>query len=287
MVINKDRSYIMDTKFFTPYVRFFKKRTYCIMPYPRPVLAYDFRLFYVRVGNIEVKLPESTLALSSESLIVIPPATPYQLFFNDQRIEYFVINFDFVHTAALHPPTPPAEAPFFRKEDVICAECPPSFSSPFVAQSLSYANELFNELEAISNCHSESADSVRSALLKYLISKIVLTNEQKKEKNEWIEQIEAYVEENLSEALTIQRVAKAMGYHPNYLNAKFCAITGLTLHLYIENERMKKAKKLLSLTQMPISSVASSCGFSDPSYFTKFFARHQKMSPKEYRKLSM
>ena len=44
-----------------------------------------------------------------------------------------------------------------------------------------------------------------------------------------------------------------------------------------------EAKRGLLYTNMTVSEVADSCGFEDPAYFSRFFARETGESPRSYR----
>lgn len=48
--------------------------------------------------------------------------------------------------------------------------------------------------------------------------------------------------------------------------------------------RVLKAKRLLSLLDMPVSEVACITGFDSPSYFAYCFRRAVGCSPSEYRR---
>jgi len=52
---------------------------------------------------------------------------------------------------------------------------------------------------------------------------------------------------------------------------------------YIQEQRMKKAKKLLHETNNMISAIAASVGYADANYFTRAFKRETGMTPKKYR----
>ena len=53
---------------------------------------------------------------------------------------------------------------------------------------------------------------------------------------------------------------------------------------FLTTFRITKATELLQLTELPIESIALSCGYTDPLVFTKAFKQMKKMSPSAYRK---
>lgn len=52
---------------------------------------------------------------------------------------------------------------------------------------------------------------------------------------------------------------------------------------YINNEKLKKAKELLSISDLTISDVAYEVGINDPQYFTRLFKKKEGISPSSYR----
>lgn len=52
---------------------------------------------------------------------------------------------------------------------------------------------------------------------------------------------------------------------------------------YVRRKRIYNAARLLSDTDIPVTDIALSCGFSSPSYFSKQFRELMKSTPSEYR----
>jgi AraC family L-rhamnose operon transcriptional activator RhaR/AraC family L-rhamnose operon regulatory protein RhaS len=53
----------------------------------------------------------------------------------------------------------------------------------------------------------------------------------------------------------------------------------------INQIRLEKAKRLLSVTNESVTRIAFLLGFSDSNYFSVYFKKHTGLSPREYRKL--
>ena len=53
---------------------------------------------------------------------------------------------------------------------------------------------------------------------------------------------------------------------------------------YLLSCRIQESLYLLSKTQMSLSQISGTLGFSSPSYFSQSFRRMQGISPLEYRK---
>lgn len=71
--------------------------------------------------------------------------------------------------------------------------------------------------------------------------------------------------------------------NPDYLSRIFKRETGLSISDYVLQERIARAKELLSKTEMPVSSVATAVGYSNFSHFTKIFRKYTDRNPMDYR----
>lgn len=67
------------------------------------------------------------------------------------------------------------------------------------------------------------------------------------------------------------------------LQAGFQKRTKMTLHQYLLQIRIQKAKDLLANTNSPLKSIAYLTGFKDESYFCKVFKKFADITPIEFR----
>ena len=93
-----------------------------------------------------------------------------------------------------------------------------------------------------------------------------------------------YIREHISEELGRNDLAALVYLNPDYLSHIFRERTGVSLIDYITSERMKKAKELLTSTDLPIRDVALAVGYSNISYFSRQFKRSQGETPLEFRR---
>ena len=96
--------------------------------------------------------------------------------------------------------------------------------------------------------------------------------------------VSAFVDEHLGDAeIGVGDMAAAAAMSRSGLQRKMKQIMGVTPLDFLREARMKRACHLLSSTDMPISDVAYSCGYSDPKYFSRSFKASKGKSPKEWR----
>lgn len=128
---------------------------------------------------------------------------------------------------------------------------------------------------------------VRSALsdiLLYIISKGL----QKREtipriQEQRLKAMLLWMEEHLSEAITVPELAKAANICTRECQRIFAQYLHCSPTEHIVRQRIYKAAELLPDTEHSITEIALRCGFSSPSYFSQRFRECTGRTPKEYR----
>ena len=100
-----------------------------------------------------------------------------------------------------------------------------------------------------------------------------------------MDQILSYVNQNLTEDLTLHILADHFYISTSYLCRLFKESTGTTINRYITARRITRAKSLLS-EGCSVTETCSRCGFRDYSNFLKAFTKAVGISPKKYAQLS-
>lgn len=97
-----------------------------------------------------------------------------------------------------------------------------------------------------------------------------------------LENIYTYIKDNLTEDLSLEKIAELAHLSPIHFHNIFKTATGITLRKYVEEQRIKKAIILLTTTDYTLTKIAFECGFSSQSYFSYVFKRKLKKTPREY-----
>jgi YesN/AraC family two-component response regulator len=91
---------------------------------------------------------------------------------------------------------------------------------------------------------------------------------------------------NYDEKLTLESMAEAVYLTPQYFSRLFKKETGMSFIDYLNKIRIEHACDFLLHSDYPSYRIATECGFSDSSYFTRVFSKHMKCTPVEYRRQS-
>jgi AraC family transcriptional regulator len=92
-----------------------------------------------------------------------------------------------------------------------------------------------------------------------------------------------YINDNLTEDLTLAEIAHVAGMNPHYFSRAFKQATGTPPHRFVTNCRVEKAKRLLAEDELPLVEIGLSVGFQNQSHFTTLFHKLTGLTPKAYR----
>lgn len=93
-----------------------------------------------------------------------------------------------------------------------------------------------------------------------------------------------YIAEHLADPeLTMARLAQHACLSPSRLSHLFRQQLGVSVLAWREDQRISRARLLLSTTRMPVAAVACNVGFEDQLYFSRVFRKCTGVSPSEFR----
>lgn len=124
-------------------------------------------------------------------------------------------------------------------------------------------------------------DNLKISLFQKRISK---DKEAEKQDLRMISGITRYLQEHLSEEISLSILAKEFHLNPQYISQLFKLEIGVGFLTYLTNVRLEKAKKLLVSTSLSVAEVAEQCGYSDYRVFTKVFKKTEGITPSQFRK---
>jgi transcriptional regulator GlxA family with amidase domain len=92
-----------------------------------------------------------------------------------------------------------------------------------------------------------------------------------------------YVSDHISDALTIEDIADAVGVSRRTFSRAFAKHAHVTPSVFVDQVRIDFARKLLEETDVPMKTVAFRCGFHTPTQMRMTFSRQLGTTPKLYR----
>ena len=92
-----------------------------------------------------------------------------------------------------------------------------------------------------------------------------------------------YIHTHLDRDLSLAELASVVNISPAYFASLFKQAMGTSPHQYVIQQRVERAKLMLSTTDLTIADIALQTGFSSQSHLTQQFKHLTGMTPKQVR----
>lgn len=270
----------MLTHEINPFIRFAAKLKYTEIR--KTSKTYDCKILYIISGGGKLTLDEKECILTPNMLIFFQPNTGYS-FRPAPNFVAMAIDFDlteeFSHEKSVFPIIPEKEFDKDKAHPQV-----KTINKYLICKNMRYIepylNELCNEWKLKKNFYRETS----SALLKYIIFKIIGFENENSKVNSVSDKVLKYISENYDKNITNKKIAEELNYNSCYLNRVIISATGKSLHQYVMNYRVNAALKLLITTEFSIEEIAFKTGFNDISHFSNSFKKATGNPPSYYRK---
>jgi len=100
-----------------------------------------------------------------------------------------------------------------------------------------------------------------------------------------LKQTLAYIEDNLSEDLSLSLLASIAGISASHFKTLFRESAGVPVHQYVVQRRIDRAKDLLMAGKLSIAEIAFATGFSHQSHLARHMRRASRLSPRAMKRL--
>ncbi|MDE7351516.1 MAG: AraC family transcriptional regulator [Acetatifactor sp.] len=110
-----------------------------------------------------------------------------------------------------------------------------------------------------------------------------IAQSRKKDSIDVVDTVVDYINQHLSEELSVRSLANMAYVSPDHLTRSFKKRFSMTVSDYILQRRMTLAGELLRDNKLTITMVSDCVGFGNYSYFTEQFKKYYGMTPREYQ----
>ncbi|MBR7132088.1 MAG: helix-turn-helix transcriptional regulator [Clostridia bacterium] len=99
------------------------------------------------------------------------------------------------------------------------------------------------------------------------------------------QQIQHYLEEHITENLTLEQIAKDNGFSISQLQKSFKAEIGESIIDYFIGIKIERAKLMISEGNLTFTEIARRLGYVNPNYFSRLFKRRVGITATQYSNL--
>jgi LacI family transcriptional regulator len=92
-----------------------------------------------------------------------------------------------------------------------------------------------------------------------------------------------YVREHAVDGIHVSDVVASVRHSPSTLERRIKATLGRTIKAEITRVRLERARLLLQETELPVATIATRSGFSEPKYFCEVFRKAEGVTATAYR----
>ena len=98
-----------------------------------------------------------------------------------------------------------------------------------------------------------------------------------------LRQLTYYIHTHLGQNMGLEELAQLVNLSSHHFGKLFKESMGISIHQYVLQCRVDRAKKLLTNQKLSLAAIAQTVGFYDQSHFTNVFRRQTKLTPRQYR----
>lgn len=252
-----------------------------------PRVSYDHELECLLGGATLIRIGDKELHCRAGEALLRPPGVPQSARVEHGPVQRICFHFDWDHT---HPPSSrPMPFAYPDKEAVDWAAVKPTpawlpmdlplrrrFPSTAWRERLLAIPARLDELdEGLSLARLET--TVTALLLELLDAAAV--GDAGTGNDAAIRAAQRCIERDFAQDLSLAELAREHGMSPSHLSRSFKRVVGLSPSAYVQEQRMQRAMQLLVEGGLGVGATAAACGFTDPKYFARAFAKRWGLPP--------
>lgn len=279
----------MSLRNISPHVRFLNLLQCAPTFDAGPRMLYDHQFLYIHKGHGQVIIKDVVYQAKAGDLFYYGPTVPHT--FSAEPSDPFLLtgfHFDFTQTfkdIRVYPigSLVPSLFDYNLVTEEVCFTDFVGFpvymnirtDSRIRELLLDMADEYEKERIFFNNC-------INGLFLKwiFIVARHVIALQEGMEGRDIVlSQIVQFIQSHYYENLTNEELGEIFHFHPNYLNQMMLIHTGMTIHQYVIQLRIKRALNLILNTDKSICDISLEVGYEDIHYFSRLFKRKTGYTP--------
>lgn len=242
-------------------------------------IQHSFVMVYVKSGHLIAQIYDRTVEAPAGSVMILFRHVPFQLCARDntpqdycsiqvytdysfgvlEDEEDFPCDFSGLALPLVVPPGNEAE---LIKKDMLS-----------IISNLSVSRERYGFSAAMTMCA--------------MLFRLDAFYRQKQHKGQstslyWEYKIKRYIADNIHAPIMLEQLANALGKTPTYLNSVFSKAIGISIHQYMNREKIRLITALMEDQKLTFREACENVGIMDLSHGYRLFKRYMGVTPKQY-----
>ncbi len=232
----------------------------------------DFILLYCVSGIVRFDKHQSSHFLHANSMVVSSCNTPLTFIKASKEWSYIYVIISGSHAKQFYNT--------IRNNSSVHAANPLSYllDSFIDLYNLNYSADLLSNMEASLLIHDIFVE-----LYKLSVS-ILETKSFSPVQESVVNTALKYISQNYMNVLDIDTICNEVSFSKYYFCKLFKKQVGVSVHQYVSEFRITKAKELLTYSKLSIGAVATTVGYKNTLAFSRAFERSTHMTPTEFRR---
>ncbi len=253
---------------------------------------------YIAAGSADFILDGFRYSLHTGSAIIIPPYMTHVIVSKGtESLIQYIVHFDFyeseerkrlVHKDVLDEDerhlTVSSRENILGNQAVI-AEIPEADRNRVIFCYLNLLREFFEDRPGKNMILKAGCMELLITTLRNCVGLKGGEDNNRRKTKSWIHienAVEYILASDLTEDLSNERIADAVGVSTNYLTSIFQTYLGISLHKYVLNVRIERAQQMMLSGKVNVTEAANLTGFSSIHVFSKTFKNILGISPSQF-----
>jgi len=248
----------------------------------QPHMHHDlFQFFLVTAGGGRTRVDGREHGLAPGSVLLLPPSTIHEFAFRDDT-DGFVASAAATSLKRLFDSEPEARALLGAPAVLAMAAASPETVALEGLMQLAM-REFAANLPAREFSLAAYADLIASWFMRAMRGAKAQGEPAKDPRAGLVRRFVEQVETRFQRHDSLEAHARELGASVPHLSRSCRELLGRSAARVIQDRLMIEARRDLVYTAMSISQISFRLGFSDPAYFSRFFAKRAGVSPSDYR----
>jgi AraC-like DNA-binding protein len=142
----------------------------------------------------------------------------------------------------------------------------------------------FDELLAAARAPGRLASRLTTNLLERILLDLAEQRTARSNQHRWLDGVLGKLDRLPGHDVNYRALATELGTSLSTLRRKFQRATGMSIHNYVIDSRIARARDQLQHTDLPIKVIAEDLGYRDVYFFSRQFKQHVGLAPAAFRR---